>query len=633
MRVLAIGHDMTPVSGHARGIYELAPQLSREGIEVDFFTDSLDADGQKLLEALRRQHAYEYKVRETRTPGSLEALAGQEGFREALEKADLVHVFDARALFFARKQMTARRLRKKIVYSVPTFQKFDLKSFFSGPWVWTRLFDPHDRNFLTSFFFPKFLLPGVYSRADHILTSCQALKESIRQAGVPGEKISVIYPPVSASIFPATPERPAGKKFSIFYYGWFSDIRGVSELVNAFLEFSKKSPEAELVLSNPDAVLSPEARILTGRIREAGKQAAIRLLDFQVNIQECLEKADLVVLPFRGRFGYLHPPMALLEVIFKNRPFLTRAVASIGEIVHEPLLTLKDGESLAEKLRDAYRNYASYQAEARKCHERVTKLAGAVNIAGQYKKFYENILAEGGRYVARRYYSDPSIAASYDEERFTSAGGRLFDRLEKEILLAHVPADRKSSILEVGSGTGRFMAALGEEGYTRLAAADSSRALLKVLEAKLTKMNIPVGTFCGDIFKLPFKKDSFDCVYSIRVLNQLRSDADRLEAFQQLAGLVRPGGRLILDVVNRASLASMGRAGQQTDLGYFEKKIRESKGLKILKIIHRMSFSQTLMEKSPGFLAFLVYAVDRAFSNLLPFWGTRVYFVLEKERS
>lgn len=632
MRICVIGRGLTPVSGHARGITEVAAMLEKKGVRVDFFTDALDDSAKRLWESLSQRHGIRFHLHELDKKENFGSFLKNTNFEESLRNSDLAHVFDVPSLFFVRKAAEIKKIKLKILYSVATFPKFDFKSLCSGPYVWLRILDGHDRNFLIGFLFPKLLLPWIYSRADHILTSCHALRKYLWSLGVSKEKVSVIYPPVNSEIFkPEKPRKRTGT-FKVFYYGWISDIRGVSDVLEAFKVFNRSIPDSALIISNPDAHLSPETAVLKRRVQDAGKVYPVQFLDYQLDIQKCLADADLVLLPFRGRFGYLHPPMTLIETLLKEKVVLTRPLESILEIVQEKNLLVSESESLEQRMTDVYKNYESFQGAVVTCREKMVKLLGFEAVVSEYVALYEKIKSSEARYHAREVYSNSDVARSYDAERFSSLGGKLFDRMEKKILFRHIPKNLGSEILEVGSGTGRFLMALGQKGYQRLCALDISEPLLRIARENCAKLKLDVRAALGDIYHMPYAQDTFDAVYSLRVLNQLGSDENRIQAVRQIVRLVKPGGTLVFDVINRSSLAWLKDLDQHTDLGRFKKDVRGIPGIKICRVLHRMSFSQTLMEKSPGVLAWCVYGIDLLFSSVFPFWGTRVYFILQKRK-
>jgi ubiquinone/menaquinone biosynthesis C-methylase UbiE/glycosyltransferase involved in cell wall biosynthesis len=634
MRVCVVGYGLTPVSGHARGFFEVARLLAGNGFHFDIVTDRLNETSRTLLAKLWQGAGPGLKLWESGEPASFERLTGDAGFETMLREADLVHAFDLRAVFFVSAFRRTRGLKLKILYSVATFPKFDSESLFSGLSVVARIADPRNLNFLKGLIFPAVLLPWVYSRADHLITGCATLKEYLVQKGVPGHKIDVIYPPVNADIFVPAPAAGTKPGFRIVYYGWLSDIRGVSALLDAFTRFAPKHPDASLVFSSTETT-SPEARILSRRIREAGRRFPVTVRGFESNVSQFLDEADLVVLPFQGRFGYLHPPMTLLEAIFKRRVFLTTPLGSVRELVHEQDLLVERGASLAERMDDVRSRYDHYQGLVNACAERVTELVALHGAAQRYADLYERLAVDRHRECSAAAYSRPEVAQTYDHVRFSTPGGRLFDRIEKAILLSSAPANRQSHILEVGSGTGRFVIALAKCGYDNITAVDASEPLLDVLREKVASEGLSqnVTAVKGDIYCLDFPSASFDFVYAIRVLNQLGNDENRASAIRELMRVTKPGGTLLVDIVNRRSLAALGRASDLMDIDRFADVVRASPDFRVQRYFHRLSFSQTLLEKTPAPVIFAVYAVDRLFSGLVPFFGTRVYAQIRRETS
>jgi SAM-dependent methyltransferase len=94
-------------------------------------------------------------------------------------------------------------------------------------------------------------------------------------------------------------------------------------------------------------------------------------------------------------------------------------------------------------------------------------------------------------------------------------------------------------VLDAGAGLGRFSEVVLNHGG-RVVAVDLSRAI----DAAFANLNARgnIHFLQADIFRLPFKPETFDFVYSWGVLHHT---PDPPAAFRQLPGLVRPGGKLM----------------------------------------------------------------------------------------
>ena len=123
----------------------------------------------------------------------------------------------------------------------------------------------------------------------------------------------------------------------------------------------------------------------------------------------------------------------------------------------------------------------------------------------------------------------------------------LLDRMEAD----GVPLAR-SRVLDVGSGTGAFLA----EAYERVGEAvglDIALRWLQVSRRRFLDRGQPAPALvCACAERLPFADGEFDLVVSTATLEFTR-DADRV--FAECARVLRPGGRMYLSTVNRFSLA------------------------------------------------------------------------------
>jgi SAM-dependent methyltransferase len=158
-------------------------------------------------------------------------------------------------------------------------------------------------------------------------------------------------------------------------------------------------------------------------------------------------------------------------------------------------------------------------------------------------------------------YTDTHLAAyyaNYTRESEWSADQRLFLQVQKRehvrLVERHIAPGK---FLSIGTGSGEEIeAAIAGgwivEGYD-VDPATCARVALR----------LGVTVHSGDLFALPLKDESYDCVYLDQVLEHVKEPAQYLRLCHRL---LRPGGVLYLGVPNIASVSSMwqtfaGRVG------------------------------------------------------------------------
>jgi 2-polyprenyl-3-methyl-5-hydroxy-6-metoxy-1,4-benzoquinol methylase len=97
------------------------------------------------------------------------------------------------------------------------------------------------------------------------------------------------------------------------------------------------------------------------------------------------------------------------------------------------------------------------------------------------------------------------------------------------------------SLLDVGAGYGDFLHYASKEGW-QVSGFEFSPAV-----AKLSREKYGIPLAVGDLFEMPFPKQSFDVITMWHVLEHL---ADPMAVLKGLFDLLKPGGVLVLEVPN-----------------------------------------------------------------------------------
>lgn len=136
------------------------------------------------------------------------------------------------------------------------------------------------------------------------------------------------------------------------------------------------------------------------------------------------------------------------------------------------------------------------------------------------------------------------VAEFYDSW-FGTALGNAVDALEKDLLYELAAPHPGERVLEVGAGTGHFALDLAQRGLT-VVGLDLSAPMLAVARSK----DAMAHWLRGDAAALPLSTAAFDLVMSVTALEFV---ADPTLAMKEMWLRVRPGGRLVLGVLNALS--------------------------------------------------------------------------------
>jgi ubiquinone/menaquinone biosynthesis C-methylase UbiE len=150
-----------------------------------------------------------------------------------------------------------------------------------------------------------------------------------------------------------------------------------------------------------------------------------------------------------------------------------------------------------------------------------------------------------------------SVAADYDRDEADNPIRQLMRKCSLATLESTFP--KGARLLDVGCGTGTEALWLAQRGRI-LFAVDSSAQMLEVLSARAVTDELQVSTRllrAGDLMRLvdELGEGSFDGAYSS--FGALNTEPALEAPLAGLSRLVRPGGRIVLSVMNRWCVAEM----------------------------------------------------------------------------
>ncbi len=142
------------------------------------------------------------------------------------------------------------------------------------------------------------------------------------------------------------------------------------------------------------------------------------------------------------------------------------------------------------------------------------------------------------------YYDE--YANWYENERHEGYHA-MIDELETDLLLPYVQG---RDCLEVGCGTGLILRRVAPLARRAVGIDISPGMLEKAVERGLEAIE-------GSVTDLPFEDESFDVVYSFKVLAHVE-DIDR--ALAEMSRVTRPGGHLLLEFYNPMSIRYLAKS-------------------------------------------------------------------------
>jgi 2-polyprenyl-3-methyl-5-hydroxy-6-metoxy-1,4-benzoquinol methylase len=154
-------------------------------------------------------------------------------------------------------------------------------------------------------------------------------------------------------------------------------------------------------------------------------------------------------------------------------------------------------------------------------------------------------------YVKRYYAASNTISRWWHPESCSPRENpflpfrEIFAQEATDAVAAGAPGGK--SILDAGTGDGRLLQRLVQTHAGRICALDISREMLVLAKTRHPE-SAEVEFVCGDVEQLPFKDHAFELAFCIQTTVHLpRPDVAMLE----LARVVVPAGKLILDITNR----------------------------------------------------------------------------------
>ncbi|MEE2708119.1 MAG: class I SAM-dependent methyltransferase [Gemmatimonadota bacterium] len=157
---------------------------------------------------------------------------------------------------------------------------------------------------------------------------------------------------------------------------------------------------------------------------------------------------------------------------------------------------------------------------------------------------------------------------SYFNEDYYRADRHEDTDLEVEGISLLLGPPKDTTVLDLGCGYGRHSLKLSELGY-RMVGYDLSPILLR----RAAGGNPNIGWIRGDVRSLPFRNKFDGMISMFNAFGYFEDETDNYIVLQEVEAVLRPGGRLIVQLVNRDFLVRK----------FVEEEIRREDGLLVLE--------------------------------------------------
>lgn len=161
-----------------------------------------------------------------------------------------------------------------------------------------------------------------------------------------------------------------------------------------------------------------------------------------------------------------------------------------------------------------------------------------------------------GEHYSYSAYADPRMAETFEAARFSGPIGRLLAETQEQVIASFLSPLPATTVLDVGTGTGRAAIALARRGAV-VTGLDASAEMLAVAERRAREAGARVTFVRGDAHALEFQPGSFDAVVCLRVLMHT---PDWRRSLNELCRVAR--ARVVLDYPALSSAAAIQAAGR-----------------------------------------------------------------------
>ncbi|MBU1029967.1 MAG: glycosyltransferase [Nanoarchaeota archaeon] len=292
-------------------------------------------------------------------------------------KIDLVHSFSAAPIFALRGLILKLFFKTKYVHTLKSQSYLSKNKFSLGGYSFSR----------------------VLNCCDAVTVQTKKMAEEIISHGCKKEKVHVIRSHIDLEKFKPKNKDQLKKKYGfkdkkvILYYGYFGENKGLSYLLKAAPLVLKKNPDTKIILISR---WEKYPKFYDKLIETLGIKKQVLIITKDVIIEDYVNLADMVVLPYPNLVSTESNPSCILESLACKTPVVTTNLSEIRELVthkKEAILAKpKDVFSLAENINLLFSSKKLQTIITNNGFKRA-KDFGIKKIVSEFSKVYEKVLS------------------------------------------------------------------------------------------------------------------------------------------------------------------------------------------------------------------------------------------------
>jgi ubiquinone/menaquinone biosynthesis C-methylase UbiE len=146
----------------------------------------------------------------------------------------------------------------------------------------------------------------------------------------------------------------------------------------------------------------------------------------------------------------------------------------------------------------------------------------------------------------KSYYERKDVADEYISKRFSYPIHLAEHELQVELLNKLIKENGTRKILEIAPGPARLTREIKANGT----ALEYSKEMIKLAKENMKGSKYKWRFVKGDAFKLPFKSNSFDTVFTFRFIRHFKTEK-RQKLYSEIRRVLKPGGFFVFEALNK----------------------------------------------------------------------------------